>query len=71
MKDTTKKPIDEILEAWKDAPPGIKFSVCWIAMLVVGLITVGIIFPWVGLILLAIVVVLITVGVFIYLDENI
>lgn len=71
MKDTTKEPtvIDEIAEAWKDAPLGVKFSICWLALLAIGLITVGIIFPMVGLGLLIIAAILITVGVFIYLDD--
>jgi hypothetical protein len=69
MKDTTDKtPImDEIKEAWDDLDFGAKFSICWILMLVVGLIILGIIFPVVGFVLLGVVGILITIGAIGYL----
>lgn len=70
MKETTDKAPNEFTEWWNDLEPGAKFSFSWLALLALALITVGIIFPYVGLGLLALVVIFTTIGVVTYLLEN-
>lgn len=71
MKDTTDKPttMDQIAEAWAETDLGAKIAFSWLALVFVGLVVVGIIFPIAGLIMLGIVVLVGTIFAIGYLLE--
>jgi hypothetical protein len=56
MKDTTDKPttMDQIAEAWAETDLGVKIAFSWLALVFLGLVVVGILFPIAGLIMLGI-----------------
>ncbi len=57
MKENNKPTVmDEIAEAWSEIEIGAKIALCWLGIVLISLIGVGIIFPIAGLIMLGVVV---------------
>lgn len=71
MKDTTDSPtiMDQIAEVWGDMDLGGRIAICWLVLVFIGLVTVGIVLPIAGLVMLGFVALFGTIFALVHLFE--
>lgn len=70
MKESDKKEPTALMKWWDSLETGMKFSVCWLFMVFVALVVIGIIFPIAGIVMVAFLAAITTFGVIAYLMDE-